>query len=139
MAATTQAEITRLAEWAGPTPTPATRPSSTGRPSDAAWRAVSVGSDECPGADRCPLGEPCFAETGPRPGPGADVIVVNTHLYGLHVGSGGVILPEHDVVVFDEAHVLEDIMSDTVGRPDRPRPVRHARRRPCGGSSTTPR
>ena len=25
------------------------------------------------------------------------------------------ILPEHDVVVFDEAHVLEDIMSDTVG------------------------
>jgi ATP-dependent DNA helicase DinG len=41
--------------------------------------------------------------------------VVNTHLYGLHVGSGGAILPEHDVVVFDEAHVLEDIMSDTVG------------------------
>ena len=25
------------------------------------------------------------------------------------------ILPEHDVVVFDEAHGLEDIMSDTVG------------------------
>ena len=43
------------------------------------------------------------------------MIVVNTHLYGLHVGSGGAILPEHDVVVFDEAHVLEDVMSDTVG------------------------
>ena len=43
------------------------------------------------------------------------MIVVNTHLYGLHVASGGVILPEHDVVVFDEAHGLEDIMSDTVG------------------------
>ena len=42
-------------------------------------------------------------------------MVVNTHLYGLHVGSGGMILPEHDVVVFDEAHVLEDVMSDTVG------------------------
>jgi ATP-dependent DNA helicase DinG len=26
-----------------------------------------------------------------------------------------VILPPHDVVVFDEAHVLEDVMSDTVG------------------------
>ena len=54
------------------------------------------------------------------------MIVVNTHLYGLHVGSGGVILPEHDVVVFDEAHVLEDIMSDTVGVADRARALRHA-------------
>ena len=76
---------------------------------------MSVGSDECPGADRCPLGEPCFAEQARRRAAAADVIVVNTHLYGLHVGSGGVILPEHDVVVFDEAHVLEDVMSDTVG------------------------
>jgi ATP-dependent DNA helicase DinG len=43
------------------------------------------------------------------------VIVVNMHLYGLNVGAGGAILPEHDVVVIDEAHQLEDIMSDTVG------------------------
>jgi ATP-dependent DNA helicase DinG len=41
--------------------------------------------------------------------------VVNTHLYGLDVASGGSILPDHDLVVFDEAHGLEDIMSDTVG------------------------
>ena len=84
-------------------------------PSDAAWRAVSVGSDECPGKDRCPLGDACFAEAARARAGAADVVVVNMHLYGLHVGSGGVILPEHDVVVFDEAHVLEDIMSDTVG------------------------
>ena len=84
-------------------------------PSDNAWRAVSVGSDECPGADRCPLGDPCFAEQARRRAAAADVIVVNTHLYGLDVASGGAILPEHDVVVFDEAHVLEDVMSDTVG------------------------
>jgi ATP-dependent DNA helicase DinG len=41
--------------------------------------------------------------------------VVNTHLYGLHVAAENAILPDHDVVIFDEAHVLEDIMSDTVG------------------------
>ena len=58
----------------------------------------------------------------------ADVIVVNTHLYGLDVASGGVILPEHDVVVFDEAHGLEDIMSDTVGVTIAPWPVRRPRR-----------
>jgi ATP-dependent DNA helicase DinG len=45
----------------------------------------------------------------------ADVIVVNTHLYGIDVGSGGAILPEHEVVVIDEAHQLEDITSDTTG------------------------
>ncbi|HRE00231.1 MAG TPA: hypothetical protein PLV68_02960, partial [Ilumatobacteraceae bacterium] len=57
----------------------------------------------------------CFAEAARKRAATADVIVVNTYLYGLHVGSGGVLLPEHDVVVIDEAHSLEDIMSDTVG------------------------
>ncbi len=114
MAATTREEIARIAEWVATTDTGdgAELPWS---PSDAAWRSVSVGSDECPGADRCPLGDPCFAEQARRRAQAADVVVVNSHLYGLHVGSGGVILPEHDIVVFDEAHVLEDVMSDTVG------------------------
>jgi ATP-dependent DNA helicase DinG len=114
MALTTKAEIQRLAEWSGTTGT-GDLADLDWTPSDNAWRAVSVGSDECPGADRCPLGEPCFAEQARRRASVADVIVVNTHLYGLHVASGGAILPDHDVVVFDEAHVLEDIMSDTVG------------------------
>ena len=114
MAVTTRAEIKKLGDWAGSTSTgDAAELSWT--PTDNAWRAVSVGSDECPGADRCPLGEPCFAEQARRRAAVADVVVVNTHLYGLDVASGGAILPDHDVVVFDEAHVLEDIMSDTVG------------------------
>ena len=114
MASTTKAEIKRLARWAGESPT-GDQAELDWAPSDNAWRSVSVGSDECPGADRCPLGQQCFAELARRRAGVADVIVVNTHLYGLHVASGGVILPEHDVVVFDEAHGLEDIMSDTVG------------------------
>jgi ATP-dependent DNA helicase DinG len=57
----------------------------------------------------------CFAEAARDRAAAANVIVVNMHLYGLHVGSGGMILPEHDVLVVDEAHQLEDIMSDTVG------------------------
>ncbi|MET0578332.1 MAG: ATP-dependent DNA helicase, partial [Ilumatobacteraceae bacterium] len=114
MADSTRQEIRRIARWAGDSPT-GDAAELTWSPTDAAWRSVSVGSDECPGADRCPLGGSCFAELARRRAEAADVIVVNTHLYGLHVGSGGVILPEHDVVVFDEAHVLEDVMSDTVG------------------------
>ncbi len=114
MALQTKVEIKRLAEWSGTSET-GDMAELDWTPSDNAWRAVSVGSDECPGADRCPLGDPCFAEQARRRAAAADVIVVNTHLYGLDVASGGAILPEHDVVVFDEAHVLEDIMSDTVG------------------------
>lgn len=114
MAVQTRVEIKRLAEWSGSTRT-GDMAELDWTPSDNAWRAVSVGSDECPGADRCPLGDPCFAEQARRRASAADVIVVNTHLYGLNVASGGAILPDHDVVVFDEAHVLEDIMSDTVG------------------------
>jgi ATP-dependent DNA helicase DinG len=114
MASTTKAEVKRLARWAGESPT-GDQAELDWAPSDNAWRSVSVGSDECPGADRCPLGQQCFAELARRRAAVADVVVVNTYLYGLHVASGGVILPEHDIVVFDEAHGLEDIMSDTVG------------------------
>ena len=114
MSATTKLEIKQLGEWAASSET-GDQAELDWNPTDASWRAVSVGSDECPGADRCPMGQECFAELARRRAQAADVIVVNTHLYGLHVGSGGAILPEHDVVVFDEAQVLEDIMSDTVG------------------------
>ena len=113
-AATTKVEINRLVEWSGTTDT-GDQASLDWAPSDKAWQAVSVGSDECPGASKCPMGGICFAEAARTRASVADVVVVNMHLYGLHVGSGGMLLPEHDVVVMDEAHQLEDIMSDTVG------------------------
>ncbi len=107
-------EVERLATWAATTTT-GDRAELDWSPSERAWAAVSVSSEECPGAQRCPLGEPCFAETARRRAAAADVVVVNTHLYGIDVGSGGAILPEHEVVVIDEAHQLEDITSDTAG------------------------
>jgi len=114
LAPTVKLEVKRLSEWAG-----TTRSGDVAEldwmPSDKAWQSVSVGSDECPGATRCPMGPSCFAEGARMNAAQADVIVVNTHLYGLHIASGGVLLPEHDVVIIDEAHSLEDIMSDTVG------------------------
>jgi ATP-dependent DNA helicase DinG len=114
LAPTTKLEVKRLADWAGSSPT-GDQAELDWNPTDQAWRTVSVGSDECPGADRCPMGKECFSELARRRAMAADVVVVNTHLYGLNVAAEGAILPEHDVVIFDEAHVLEDIMSDTVG------------------------
>ncbi len=76
---------------------------------------MSVSARECPGASRCPNGEVCFAEAARQRAAAADVVVVNLHLYGLDLAAGGVILPEHDLVVIDEAHQLEDIVSATSG------------------------
>jgi ATP-dependent DNA helicase DinG len=85
-------------------------------PSDKAWQAVSVTPRECPGANKCPRGTDCFTELARSRAAEADVIVVNTHLYGLDVATEGAVLPEHDVVVIDEAHTLEDTISSTAGR-----------------------
>lgn len=110
----TRREIERLVQWAQVTAT-GDRAELTWSSSDGAWRSVSVGSDECPGASRCPSGEECFAELAKFRASESDIVVVNTHLYGAHVASGGVILPDHDVLIVDEAHGLEDTMSDSVG------------------------
>jgi len=81
---------------------------------DRTWRLVSVGRDECPGALRCPSGESCLAERARRRAAEADVLVVNLHLYAIAAMIDGV-LPDHDVVIIDEAHQLEDIMADAAG------------------------
>lgn len=114
MSVITRAEIIKLSEWAGRTTT-GDQAELDWSPTDTAWKAVSVGGDECPGGDKCPMGTACFAERARDRAQASDVVVVNTHLYGLDIAASGAILPEHDVVVFDEAHGLEDIMSDTVG------------------------
>ena len=108
------AELKGIKVWAASSPT-GDRAELPVEPSAAAWAAVSVGARECPGAMRCPQGDRCFAEMARRAAAEADVIVVNLHLYGLHLESGGAVLPEHDLVIIDEAHQLEDVISSTFG------------------------
>jgi ATP-dependent DNA helicase DinG len=83
--------------------------------SDAAWSRLSVGVGECPGSAKCGFGDVCFAEDARAAAAEADVVVVNTHLYGLHLASNGAVLPDHEVVIVDEAHALEDIAAATLG------------------------
>ena len=108
------AELAELAAWAEDSPT-GDRAELPREPSPSAWAAVSVSARECPGASRCPSGGICFAEAARAAAAEASLVVVNQHLYGLHVASGGVLLPEHDVVVIDEAHAFEDVVSATAG------------------------
>lgn len=108
------AELAELRDWADTSPT-GDRADLDEEPSTATWAAVSVSAQECPGAAKCPRGEDCFAEDARHAAAAADVIVVNTHLYGTNLAAGGAVLPEHEVVVFDEAHQVEDVVSDTCG------------------------
>ncbi|CAB4675734.1 unannotated protein [freshwater metagenome] len=84
-------------------------------PSDRAKQAISVSTDECPGKSKCPVGANCFAERARDAASTANVVVVNIALYGAHIASSGNILPEHKIVIFDEAHQLESSLSDAVG------------------------
>ena len=111
--AAVKAEVRKLIEWADETET-GDQGDLTWSPSDKAWRLVSVGSDECPGAQRCPAADRCFSEQARASATLSDVVIVNTFIYGLHIAMNGELLPEHDVVVFDEAHQLEDVISNTV-------------------------
>ncbi len=107
-------EVRALTAWAA-TSASGDRAELEVEPSVRAWSAVSVGPRECPGAANCPRGESCFAERARAAAAAADVVVVNTHLYGLNLEAGGAFLPEHDLVVIDEAHQFEDVVSATFG------------------------
>ncbi|MGH9307280.1 MAG: ATP-dependent DNA helicase [Acidimicrobiales bacterium] len=85
-------------------------------PTPRTWSMLSSTAQECPGATECPSGSVCFTERARRRAEEADVVIVNTHLYCAHLASGGMVLPDHDVVVFDEAHELEDVATSALGK-----------------------
>ena len=107
-------QVRRLVRWAEDTTT-GDRAELEFEPHFRAWAMVSTTARECPGAFRCPSGHECFAEDARARAADADVVVVNTHLYGAHLASGGAVLPPHELVVFDEAHEVEEVMTDSLG------------------------
>jgi ATP-dependent DNA helicase DinG len=75
---------------------------------NATWAAVSCSSGECPGRANCDDGADCFAERARDLAQGASILVVNHALYCAHLAADGRVLPEHDVVILDEAHSFAD-------------------------------
>lgn len=99
--------VQRVYEWAEDTETGDREDLEPGVP-DLAWRQVSVTSNECLGATRCPHGEDCFAELARRRAADVDIVVTNHALLAIDAVADINILPEHDVVIIDEAHELDD-------------------------------
>ncbi|WFN94101.1 ATP-dependent DNA helicase [Gordonia sp. LUNF6] len=100
-------EVTRLREWTSDTETGDRDDLSPGV-SDQSWRQVSVSSRECLGASNCPYSEDCFAELARKKAGASDVVVTNHAMLAIDAMSPATILPEHRVVVIDEAHELVD-------------------------------
>ncbi|HEY3503092.1 MAG TPA: ATP-dependent DNA helicase [Actinocatenispora sp.] len=78
---------------------------------DQVWRSVSMPARECVGAQRCPFGDDCFAEASRVRARSADIVVTNHSLLAVDMMAGRHILPQHDVLVVDEAHELADRMT----------------------------
>lgn len=104
--ATLADHVRRLHEWAGETDSGDRDDLVPGVP-DRAWRQVSVTAMECLGG-KCPMLAECFPDQARAAAREADVVVTNHAMLGIAAAGNPGILPEHDVIVVDEAHELTD-------------------------------
>lgn len=112
------AELARLREWAQTTET-GDRSELDFEPRASAWSEIAVGSDRCVGP-RCAYAASCYAELAREQAGEADLIVTNHALLLADVvvrseSDEARVLPEHDVLIVDEAHRLEDAAANWLG------------------------
>lgn len=100
------AQVVRLREWAEETDT-GDRDDLVPGVSERAWRQVSVTSLECLGG-KCPMLSECFPERARGLAREADVVVTNHAMLGIAASGSPNVLPEHEVLIVDEAHELTD-------------------------------
>jgi ATP-dependent DNA helicase DinG len=100
-------DVQRLTAWASTTDTGDRDDLKPGVP-DRSWSQVSVSARECLGVARCPYGSECFSERARGRAGAADIVVTNHALLAIDAVSESAILPEHALLVVDEAHELAD-------------------------------
>ncbi|MFJ5721443.1 ATP-dependent DNA helicase [Streptomyces sp. NPDC093149] len=98
-------DLLRLRDWSDETES-GDRDDLTPGVSDRAWAQVSVSSRECLGASKCAYGAECFAELARERAKLADVVVTNHALLAIDAIEGAPVLPQHEVLIVDEAHEL---------------------------------
>ena len=98
-------QVERVHAWAAETTT-GDRDELVPGVDERAWRQVSVSARECLGAQRCPFGRECYAEQARITAGKASIVVTNHALLAIDALESFPVLPEHDVVIIDEAHDL---------------------------------
>ncbi len=82
------------------------------------WSRINAKSETCLG-QKCPDFEPCFITRMRGRAEEADIVIVNHHLFfadlNIRGNEYGRVLPDYAAVIFDEAHLIEDIAADYFG------------------------
>jgi len=85
---------------------------------DSLWYYATSNADNCLGSE-CPEIDRCFVLKARKKAMDADIVVINHHLYfsdlALKQDGFGELLPDADVLIFDEAHQLPDIAGNFYG------------------------
>ena len=100
-------DVQRLTAWASTTES-GDRDDLKPGVADRSWTQVSVSARECLGMARCPFGTECFAERAKGSAGRADVVVTNHALLAIDAVADSAVLPEHQLLIVDEAHDLVD-------------------------------
>ncbi len=105
-------------KWAGKTKT-GDRAELTDLPEDLGlWKEVCASSETCLGQS-CEFHDPCFIMAMRQEAAGADILIVNHHLFfadlAVRLKGYGEVLPRYEAVVFDEAHQLEETATHYLG------------------------
>ncbi len=129
-------QVLRLREWAEQTAT-GDRDELVPGVSELAWRQVSVTARECLGASACPQAAECFCDLARGRARDVDVVVTNHAMVAIDAFEGRSLLPEHDVLVVDEAHELADRVTSVVTKELSVTGVEVAARRARGAGVTT--
>jgi ATP-dependent DNA helicase DinG len=82
------------------------------------WRHIDARSEICMG-QKCPDFDPCFITRMRQRATDADIVIVNHHLFfadlALRGNEFGQVLPDYSAVIFDEAHLIEDVAAEYFG------------------------
>jgi ATP-dependent DNA helicase DinG len=82
------------------------------------WREISATASQCLG-NNCPNEKTCFITELRRKAGSARLLIVNHHLFfsdlALRRDGYGEVLPRYEVVIFDEAHHLENVATNFFG------------------------
>jgi ATP-dependent DNA helicase DinG len=106
-------EVVRLQEWAERTAS-GDRDELVPGVSERAWRQVSVSARECLGGQRCPQAGECFSELARERAHEVDVVVTNHAFVAIDTFENRHMLPEHDLLILDEAHEFADRVTSAI-------------------------
>jgi ATP-dependent DNA helicase DinG len=109
-------QLTQIGRWARQTQD-GSRSDLSFQPLPAVWDLVESETGNCLGRN-CRDYEDCFYYKARRRVFGAQVLVVNHALFFSDLAlrrAGASLLPDYKVVIFDEAHTLEDVAADHLG------------------------